>query len=195
MNRYTFEKIVKRMGDAFGTIKHGQEDQYDAIFFTLESNALKVNRRNPKANSRSFREALLMALHTVNMHLTGREEDLTPFQTPENKELLHALLYAFDPFVNPELDSIVKKDAATYAGVDEIDDYPTDYLRKYYAVPVKCMIRLIESVDIWEKLLGSNGYFKSIEDTVGSAVDRNDSELHTTTFLLNKPVTEAQDQA
>ncbi len=193
MNRYNFEKIVKRMSDAFGTIERGQEDSYNAIFFTLESNALKVNRRNPKADSRSFREALLMALHTVNMRLTGKEEDLTAFQTPENIELLHALLYAFDPFTNQELDSFVKRDAATWAGVDEIDDYPTDYLRIYYTIPVKCMIRLIESVDTWEKLLGSNGYFTSIEGTVGNAVDRNDSKLNTTAFLLNMPVTKDAD--
>lgn len=188
MNRYTFEKIVKRMADQFGTIQRGQEDPYNPLFFTIESNVLKVHRRNPKANSRSFREALLLALNMINLRLTGRQDDLSSFETLENKELLHALLYAFDPYTNGELADLVKKDAAIHAGVDEIDDYPADYLQLYYAIPVRCMIRLVESIDTWEKMLGSNGYFKSIESTIGKQVKKDDSELNTAALLIYRPV-------
>ena len=188
MNRYTFEKIVKRMADQFGTIQRGDEEPYNPLFFVIENNALKVHRKNPKANSRSFREALLLALNLINLRLTDRQEDLSSFETPENKELLHALLYAFDPYTNEELADLVKKDAAIHAGADKIDDYPADYLQLYYAIPVRCMIRLVESIDTWEKMLGSNGYFKSIENTIGKQVKKDDNELNTVALLLHRPI-------
>ena len=199
MNRYSFEKIVKRMADQYGRIEHGHEDPYNPMFFVMESNALKVHRHNPKANSRSFREALLLGLHTVNMRingidLTGIQDALAPFETPENMELLHALLFTFDPYSNEELAEYIKKDAATHAGVDEIDDYPLDYLRKYYTIPIQCMIRLVESVDTWVKALGSDGYFKSIEGTIGQKVKKNDFVLNTYALLLHKPVVDEAHQ-
>ena len=193
MNRYTFEKIVKRMGDEFGRIERGQEDPYNPLFFVIESNVLKVHRNNPKANSRSFREALLLALHTLNMRLNGIQDDLSPFETPENKEMLHALLFAFDPYANEELAVLVKKDAAIHVNVDEIDDYPPDYLRLYYTVPVKCMIRLVDSIDTWVKALGSDGYFMSIEATVGKKVKKDDAEMNMAAFLLHRPVDDGAD--
>jgi len=188
MNRYTFEKIVKRMADQYGRIERGEEEPYNPLFFIIESNALKVHRANPRANSRSFREALLLGLHTINMRLNGLQDDLSSFETPENKELLHALLYAFDPYANEGLGQHVKKDAAIHAGVDEIDDYPADYLRLYYTIPIRCMIRLVDSIDTWTKALGSDGYFKSIESTIGKKVEADDTELNTVALLLYRPV-------
>ena len=193
MNRYTFEKIVKRMADQFGTIQRGDEEPYNPLFFIIESNALKVHRNNPKANSRSFREALLLALNMINLRLADRQDDLSSFETKENRELLHALLYAFDPYENEELADLVKKDAATHADADVIDDYPSDYLRLYYAIPIRCMIRLVESIDTWEKMLGSNGYFKSIEGTIGKQVKKDDNELNTAALLLYRPVAAEDD--
>ena len=176
MNRYTFEKITKRMGDQFGTLRRGQEEAYTYMFFAIESNALKVHRANPRANSRSFREALLLALHSIDMRVNGRQEDLSAFETPENKALSHAVLYAFDPFTCEEVEALMRENVAAASG-GTFTDYPEGYLRDYYTVPVKCIIRLVDSVDTWIKALGSDGYFKYIEDSMGAEI-KDDDELH-----------------
>ncbi len=51
---------------------------------------------------------------------------------------------AFDPFTNEEVRAVI----AESSGID-LDD--SDSLRDYYAEPIRCMLRIKESVDTWEK--------------------------------------------
>ena len=43
-------------------------------------------------------------------------------------------------------------------------------LRDYYTVPVMCLLRIKDSIDLWEKRGGSNGYFQFIEEYMGDKI-------------------------
>lgn len=52
------------MEKEFGKIKKGEEAHL-LILFTMESNALKIHRSDPKANSRRMRGAIALVLFDI----------------------------------------------------------------------------------------------------------------------------------
>lgn len=163
MQPYQFEKIYSQMEKEFGKIKVGQEDRHSMVLFSLESNVLKIHRKNPASNSRRLREAIGLALFDAKSHYTNEEIPLDQFRNKDNEKLEIALLMAFDPFTNPAIYN------ALTAAIN-IDLNNLDCLHDYYAEPVKCMLRIKHSIDTWEKQLGANGYFNFIESTMGAEI-------------------------
>lgn len=107
MQPYQFEKIYSQMAKEFGKIKLGQEDRYAMMLFPIESNALKIHRKNLESNSRRFREAIALALFDIKARYTGEEISLHPFRNADNEKLENAILMAFDPFTNEEVYNIL----------------------------------------------------------------------------------------
>ena len=70
---------------------------------------------------------------------------------------------AFDPFTNEEIRE----------GLGQMD---AEHLHEYYKEPVMCLLRIKDSVDIWEKRGGSNGYFDFIEQYMGAQI--NDDKMN-----------------
>lgn len=161
MQPYQFDRIYSQMGKEFGKIKPGQEDVYSMLLFPIESNALMVRRKNPASNSRRMREAIGLALFDIKARYTGTEIPLEPFRNADNEKLENAILMAFDPFTNEEIHEALSA---------QIDLENRDCLRDYYADPIKCLLRIKDSVDYWEKQMGSDGYFLFTEKTMGTLV-------------------------
>ena len=46
INQYKFGKICGEMTQRFGRIQKGEEQNYEVVFFPMESNALKVHRKS-----------------------------------------------------------------------------------------------------------------------------------------------------
>lgn len=164
MQRYQFDKIYTQMEKEFGKIRSGEEEDHAMVLFPMESNAVKIRRKYPTSNSRRFREAIALALFDVKARYTGEAIDLDKFRDEDNARLEKALLMAFEPFTNEEIRTALKEHSET-----EPDD--PDSLRDYYAEPIRCMLRIKESVDIWEKQLGADGYFTFLENTIGMGVE------------------------
>lgn len=160
MQQYQFEKIYSQMEKEFGKIKVGQEESHTMTLFSLESNLLKVHRKNPASNSRRLREAIALALFDVKSHYTNEEIPLDKFRNKDNAKLEKALLMAFDPFTNEEIYDVLVAET-------DMDLKNLDFLRNYYAEPIQCMLRIKDSIDTWEKQLGANGYFDFVENTIG----------------------------
>ena len=68
---------------------------------------------------------------------------------------------SFDPFTNGE----IKKALGDGVRLDS-----EEHLEAYYAEPVKCLIRIEKSIEMWLKARGTDGYFQYIEDLMGDAV-------------------------
>ena len=84
------------------------------------------------------------------------------------ERLENALLMAFDPFSNEEIKEVVK---------DQLDETDEAQLREYYKVPIMCLLRIKDSIDVWEKRSGSDGYFLFIEEWMGSQVNGTKMEF------------------
>ena len=141
----------------FGKIKKGDEGQYEEKLYTFEFNVLGVYRKNPKSNSRRLREAIALALFDVKMRCTGETIDIEKFRNEDNEKLEKALLMTFDPLKNIKIMNEVKHKS---------ENATKEELMEFYTVPVMCMLRIKDSIDIWEKENGANGYFEFLQNFI-----------------------------
>lgn len=165
MQKYQFEKVYKTMKKEFGNIRKGEEDPYYALMYAMEGNALKVQRKNPKSNSYRMKEAITLVLWDIWNQLSDEITEVDEFRNEDNSKLEYALLMAFDPYTNQDIQDYIDQ---------EIKDFD---LRKHYTCPVRALLRIRESIDIWEKRMGSDGYFKMYERDFGKLFSKDDEEM------------------
>ena len=168
MNQQQFERIIKDMTRRYGKMKSGTEEDHAMTLFVMETNLLKTHRAHPDSNSRRAKEAILLALYRVEGYLTGMKAETEPFESEENLRLRDALLMAFDPFTNEEIKAVIQESTV------DLEDSAS--LNGFYKEPVICMLRIWDSVETWEKKMGSNGYFTFLEGHLGAKIPR-DEEL------------------
>lgn len=167
MNEYQFHQIVRRMEQRYGKIKKNEEERYAMLLFPMESNLLKIHRKNPEANSRRLEEAILLSLHEIENMITEERKDTEKYETKENVMLKKALMSSFDPFENEEIKGILES---------ELELNNKDTLKDYYQIPVMCMLRIKDSVELWIKKNGSDGYFDFLESWMGHEIP-NDEQM------------------
>lgn len=163
MQRYQFERIYSVMEKEFGKIKKGEEEEHSMLLFPMESNVLKIHRSHPDSNSRRLREAIGLVLYDIKSRITGEKADTNRFRDADNERLEKALLMSFDPFTNEAIREVL--------GRKEPQD-----LQEYYKEAVMCLLRIKESIDVWEKRGGPNGYFNFIEQYMGAQI--NDDKMN-----------------
>lgn len=128
---------------------------------------MKVQRQYPASNSRRLSEAIGLLLFDTKERYTGETIDIAKFRNEDNALLEQALLMAWDPFTNQEL----KEDLQSQSTLDLTD---LKQLHDYYQEPVQCLLKIKDSLDLWTRELGSNGYFDFIENQIGFQVDGNE---------------------
>lgn len=165
---YDLEKISSRMAKDFGKMEKGEEEDYSFVLFYMESNMLKRHRQDPERSSLRALEAVRMALLHVNGYFREEEYDFSSVSNPENKSLCDGLRMAFDPFHNKELKEVA---ASEYELSSESG------LQEYFTVPVKCLIRVEDSIQHWTDKWGSSGYFDFLEENMGDEIPR-DNEMN-----------------
>ncbi len=130
----------------------------------MESNALKIHRLNPGANSRRMREAIALVLFDIKGRCENRVYDTDQFRDEDNGALEKALLMAFDPFENEKIRDVLGEEPERMG------------LYEYYKEFVMCLLRIKDSVDTFEKNLGADGYFNFIENHMGGQIE-HDAEM------------------
>ena len=167
INSYKFEKKTSDMGKTFGTMKKGDEERHSFLLFPMESNLVKINRKNQINNGRRAIDAVRICLFTIDGYINEIEYDFDEYLTDDISLFVEGLLMAFDPFVNKEIMSIVES-----GGV--VDVGSAESLRDYFTMPIICLIRIEKSIELWTREFGANGYFKFLEDTMGSGIRKDD---------------------
>lgn len=160
-----FDRIANQMEREFGKIKKGEEEAHAMMLFPMEGNMLKVHRAHQDSNSRRAIEAIVLALFQIQSYLTDDEYDLDRFRSEENERLLQTLLLSFDPFTSKDVKKLLEKVS--------FDLESTEALKELYEEPVRCLLKIKESVEFWCRKMGSDGYFQFLENTVGGAVKRD----------------------
>ena len=165
ISSYYFDKISTNMAKKFGRIKPGNEGEYEPILLAMESNLIKTNRLQEINNSRRVIEAIKICLFIVDGYLSQEEYDFDEYLADDNKPFVHALLMSFDPFTNGEL----RKEAEKRYDLESADG-----LLEYFMIYVKCLLRIEKSAELWLKEFGINGYFRFMENQVGSRIPHDD---------------------
>ena len=164
-NYSAFEQISLSMAKTFGTIKKGHEEDYAILMMPIEGNLLKTSRKTGNNNGRRVTEAIKICLFTINGYLNGWEYDFSKYLSSDNHDFVQAILMAVDPFTNGELRGLLGRD---------YDFESTDDLHKYFTIPIKCILRIEASVEMWTKENGVSGYFDFLEDNIGQLVPEDD---------------------
>ena len=155
----------------FGQMRKGREEEYAMLLFPMESNLLKIHRKHPDSNSRRLREAAYLALHRVEGYLSGTQADVNDFESEENIRLRDAMLMVFDPYTNKDVEAALFSEEALSR-----DD--KEAIEHYFQEPVMCIMRIMDSVDMWEKNSGSDGYFDFLEDWLGDQIPNDDYKMN-----------------
>jgi hypothetical protein len=156
-----FERMPSKMAKTFGTIPKGRENDFNDVLFPMESNLVKVNRTHGTNNGRRALEAVALCLFRVDGYLNGKEYDLSSFVSPENEAYMNGLLMSFDPFTNGQLRAVAE---------EACDLNSPEGLRGYFSTPVKCLLRIAKSIELWTKDYGAGGYFVFLERQIGVLV-------------------------
>ena len=180
MNSYQFEQIIRRMERKYGKIRKNEEDRYAMLLFPMESNLLKIHRKEPGANSRRLEEAILLVLHEVGNRIDEKSIDVSGYENKENRLLKEALLKAFDPYANDEIAAVLRERGG--ANLEE-----REFLSRYYKEPVMCVLRIKESVEYWIKKGGADGYFDFLEGWFGDKVP-DDNKMNYSIYAGTKNV-------
>lgn len=175
MNEYQFQQVARRMEKRYGKMKRNEEGKYACLLYPMESNLLKVHRRNPEANSRRLEEAIFLVLHEVEGRVSGGEVDTGQYENKGNALLKEALLQAFDPFTNEDISAVLQERG-------NLSIETPENLEAYYKEPVICLLRIKESIEVWTKRNGSDGYFKFLEEWLGSEV-AEDNQLNYSIYV------------
>ena len=165
INSYNFNKIPSNMAKEFGTMQKGDEMKYYMVLFPMEGNLLKTSRLHRIKSGREVSAAIRICLFTISGYLKNTEYDLAEYETEENRHFAYALLMSIDPFTNDELKKIAD---------GEYDLNSADELKKYFTLPVICLLRIEKSVELWSKEYGNTGYIDFLERQIGRAVERGD---------------------
>ena len=86
-------------------------------------------------------------------------------RSEENERLVQALLMAFDPFTNSEIRTALEEASVDLGSMEA--------LKELYGEPVRCLLKIKDSVELWSRERGADGYFRFIENTIGTAVERD----------------------
>jgi hypothetical protein len=163
INSYSsFERVTSNMARGFGRIKKGTEENFAFVLYPIEGNLLKINRKNGVSNGRRAMEAIKICLFKIEGYLNGWEYDFGQYLTDDNKEYVDVILYAVDPFVNEEIAGIISQ----WHDMNSSED-----MREYFSLPVKCLIRIDESIQTWTNQGGASGYFDFLENQLGVKID------------------------
>lgn len=163
MNPYQFERIAVNLSKKYGKIRKGEESGYEYPLFAIENNLLIKHRQNPSCSAVQAKEGIMLALHTINGYMTGQTPGLEPFMSESNVIFRDAVLSAFDPFSNEKILHTLNENG-------NFDREDKTCLETFFQPYVKCMIRILDSIEIWNKNGGSNGYFTFLEDQIGRMV-------------------------
>ena len=165
VSQYQFNRIGSQMEREYGKIRKGEEDAHMMLLFPMEGNMLKVHRAHPESNGRRAIEAIVITLFQIQSYLSDDEYDLDSFRSEENERLVQALLMAFDPFTNSESRTALEEASVDLGSMEA--------LKELYGEPVRCLLKIKDSVELWIRERGADGYFRFIENTIGTAVERD----------------------
>ncbi len=168
MTSYQFERFPSRVAKRFGTLSPSDVNACYQLVLSMEGNILRVNRRNPKANSARVLEAITLTLIQLTDRLDQTATDVSGFQNPENLQLKNALMSAFDPLTN---NAMVPKLREMIRDADLRD--PALY-RRIYPGPIRVLLYLKSTAEHCIRTHGSDGFIRYLYSFIGDKVPHDE---------------------
>jgi len=151
---YDLTRIVSRINKEYGSIE-GYEEYYNPQLDLLEHYIYEIWEEIPLKDTEIIL-VLQMILFDLKGAIENKEYDYKEFLTKEIKKYKVKLECYMNPFKNNELKKVLK-------GVNLEDK---EDLKDLFDYPLKFLARIIESIELWRKERGANGYLNMLEEMV-----------------------------
>lgn len=159
IDAYKLKRIAGRIKKEYGGIVHGDEESYLEFLGFFEKFFYNYYL-SYMINSNDVRTIAGMLFYRISGFLKDETYDFTDVAGEDlisMVDMVEYTLYA-DVIVEQE-----HKDIAMVKSLIENSQKNKDMIITY----LKALIRISESIDVWEKRFGSDGYLKYLEDTFG----------------------------
>ena len=102
-------------------------------------------------SDRELQQVIEMVIYDVKSIVENKLYDYTDIRSDKLILFSKRLELLFNPYINSE---IIIKD------LDNIDK------KDLFTLPIKCLLRIYDSIDFWHNTYGINGYYRMIEEMV-----------------------------
>lgn len=154
LGEYSFDQLdakqnVRRLQKRYGSIKN-EKRLFEAELYAIESHLMVLY----DAFQASSRDAKKIIHIVMNRLLDIENQTTTDYSDYAGEDLLYmadGLEEICNPYLNEELEKILKP------YVDIHDPQNFEYIFKNVFL---CFVKVLESIDFWDKELGKDGYFR-----------------------------------
>ncbi len=152
---YDLKRVIQRASKEFGNIIKGTEDDYNPQLDILEHNIYEI-REKYKISDWQLRNVISMVIYDIKGLIEDKEYDYQDIASEEENNFARELRYLFNPFENKEIKNVLIN----------IDLNNKDDLIMLFSFPIKCLLRIYDSIEFWNQRYGNNGYFRMLEEMV-----------------------------
>ena len=170
VNRYNFDSIVSKTQKLVTPIPKGKEEMYAGSLNLVERRMLSFYEKH-HITGRQAQEIIQIVLMDIKGRIDHEDYDCSSWYEPCYRECADELEALFLPELNPDLKAKLSPKLFSGAGLDS----------DYFELSRKCLIRIHDSIGLWTKDAGPNGYFESIKQFV-----RVDQPISEYPYLVEK---------
>ena len=150
LNEYDMKRIISRAKKEFGIIVRGTEDNYNPQLDNLEHVIYFTYYKNPITDLE-----LKMVIEIIIYDLKSIIDNINyDYKDIRDKKLIK-FSKEIQKYFNPKINRSIK-----------LTDEANNNLKEVLSFPIKCLLRIYDSIDFWHNRYGSNGYFRMLEEYV-----------------------------
>lgn len=150
LKEYDLKRVISRARKEYGYIERGTEEDYNPQLDYMEHKIYEVHEKIP-ISDRSLQVALIVAIYDLKSIVDDKKYDYTDIVDKDIIEFSKDLQMLFNPYINKEI--YINKNSCKSN-------------KELFVLPIKCLLRIYDSIDFWHDRYGMNGYYKMLEEFV-----------------------------
>ena len=147
---YDMKRVIARAKKEFGIIVRGTEEDYNPQLNNLEHVIYFTYYENP-ISEYELKMIIEMIIYDLKSIIDNIKYDYNDIR---DKKLIK-FSKAIQKYFNPKLNKDIK-----------LTDEANNNLKEVFTFPIKCLLRIYDSIDFWHNKYGTNGYFRMLEKYV-----------------------------
>lgn len=146
-------RVISRAKKEFGVITRGTEEEYNPGLDYLEHEIYRIYTEIPITDY-ELREVIEMIIYDVKGIIDQIDYDYGKIRSEDQKKFAQTLELLFNPFLNKEIP------------IHNLDLEKKEDLKELFTLPIKCLLRIYDSIEFWNHNGGKNGYYRMLEEMV-----------------------------
>lgn len=150
LSNYDMSRIISRAKKEFGIIVRGTEEDYNPQLDYIE-HAIYDIYTEISITDNELQEVIEMIIYDLKSLIDNKIYDYANIRNERQIRFAKNLELLFNPFINNDIK--LNKDF-------------DNNLKDLFTFPIKCLLRIYDSIEFWNKRYGKNGYYKMLEEMV-----------------------------